>query len=184
MKEALELFKINIINSMKLNNKGKKKTGPLFLGIFLFTLIIVFFTYSFMVEQFLKKHEISYLLFPAFVGMGMIIMLMITTYKARGALFGFKDADLLFSMPIHESSILTYKIMNMMMFNYIVSLLTVVPASITYAMFESVSPLYPLFVLIIFLLAPLMPTLVSALFGYVIGYVSSRSKHRSIIETF
>ena len=184
MKEALELFKINIINSMKLNNKGKKKTGPLFLGIFLFALFIVFFTYSFMVEQFLKKHEISYLLFPAFVGMGMIIMLMITTYKARGALFGFKDADLLFSMPIHESSILTYKIMNMMMFNYIVSLLTVVPASITYAMFESVSPLYPLFVLIIFLLAPLMPTLVSALFGYVIGYISSRSKHRSIIETF
>ena len=184
LKTTLELFKVNMINSMKLNDKKKKKTGPLFLGLFLVALFIVFLTYSFMFCQFLHENKITYLIFPAFVGMGMIIMLMITTYKARGALFGFKDADLLFSMPIPESSILSYKILNMMLFNYIVSFLTVVPTSISYALFEPTNGLYIPFVFLTFLLTPLIPTLISGLFGYVIGYLSSKSKHRSIIETF
>ena len=116
--------------------------------------------------------------------MGMIAMLMISTYKARGALFGFKDVDLLFSMPIPESSILAYKITNMMLFNYIISFLTVVPTSIGYALLEPIGATYIPFVFLTFLFAPLIPTLIAGLFGYVIGYLSSKSKHRSIIETF
>lgn len=184
LKTTLELFRINMINSMKLNDKKKKKTGPLFLGLFLVALFIVFLTYSFMFCQFLHENTATYLIFPAFVGMGMIIMLMITTYKARGALFGFKDADLLFSMPIPESSILAYKILNMMLFNYIVSFLTIIPTSISYALFEPINASYIPFVILTFLSTPLIPTLIAGLFGYVIGYLSSKSKHRSIIETF
>lgn len=184
IKTTFELFKVNAINSMKLNDKKRKKAGPLFLVLFLISLFIVFLTYSFMFCKFLKEHEITYLIFPAFIGMGMIIMLMITTYKAKGALFGFKDADLLFSMPIPESSILAYKILNMMLFNYIVSFLTVIPTSISYALFEKIGPLYVPFIIITFLICPLIPTLLSGLFGYIIGYLSSKSKHRSIIETF
>ena len=184
LKTTLELFKINMINSMKLNDKKKKKTGPLFLGLFVVALFIVFLTYSFIFAQFLHENNITYLLFPAFAGMGMIVMLMITTYKARGALFGFKDADLLFSMPIPESSILAYKILNMMLFNYIVSFLTIIPTSISYALLEPINTLYIPFVILTFLLTPLIPTLIAGMFGYVIGYLSSKSKHRSIIETF
>lgn len=184
LKTTLELFKVNAINSLKLNDKKRKKMGPLFLGCFMIALFIAFFVYSFTFSQFLKEYEITYLIFPGFVGMGMIAMLMISTYKARGALFGFKDVDLLFSMPIPESSILAYKITNMMLFNYIISFLTVVPTSIGYALLEPIGATYIPFVFLTFLFAPLIPTLIAGLFGYVIGYLSSKSKHRSIIETF
>ena len=184
LKTTLELFKINMISTLKLNDKKKKKSGPIFLGAFLIALFIVFLTYSFVFAKFLADNEATYLVFPAFAGMGMIVMLMITTYKSRGALFGFKDADLLFSMPIPESSILAYKILNMMLFNYIISFLAIVPTSITYRIFEETGPTYPIFVFIVFLLTPLIPTLIAGLFGYVIGYISSKSRHRSIMETF
>ena len=46
LKTTLELFKVNAINSLKLNDKKRKKMGPLFLGCFMIALFIAFVGYS------------------------------------------------------------------------------------------------------------------------------------------
>jgi len=181
--KALILFKLNVINSLKLNDKKRKTFTPLFFAVFGVILFIAFFQYSFMFANYLKTYNLTKLIFPAFSIMGIIMMLMMSTYKARGALFDFKDSDLLFSMPIPASSILIQKIMNMMLFNYIICFFTLIPTSIVYSNLEHVNNLYWIFVSLIFVFLPFIPTLIAAIFGYIIGYISSRSKRKSFIET-
>lgn len=183
IKKAFILLKINLMTTLNINQKNKKVFAPLFFLGFGIVLFIAFFQYSLMFANYLKTYDLTMLIFPAFSIMGMIMMLMMSTYKSRGALFDFKDSDLLFSMPIPESSILAQKIINMMMFNYIITFLTLIPTAIVYNMIEKTPNIYWFFVFLIFIFMPFIPTLISAVFGYIIGYISSKAKRKSFVET-
>lgn len=185
MRETFELLKMNAINSAN-TGKTKGKLGKTFLSLLFCMFFITAFTAAMSICEFFRTEEINsyYLVFPAMIGLGMIYMLLITTYKAKGVLFGFRDIDLLFSMPIKESSILSYKIIDMMTFNYLISFMLFAPTVIVYAMYEHVEnvPMYLLFAAVVLIFIPLTPTLLSGIFGYIIGYISAKSKHKSIVE--
>lgn len=181
LNNILVLLKVNILNSFK-QSKKSKHVKLIYIFLF-FASFIISFSYSIFLTKYLVDNNITQFIFPAYHALGIILMLLMSINKAKGSLFEFKDSDLLFSMPIHEESILIQKVIKMMIFNYLISFLIVIPPSITYSFFVETNYFYWFSNLMVFIFLPIIPTIISALIGYVIGNFSSKLKRKSIFET-
>jgi len=112
-----------------------------------------------------------------------IVTLFYTMFSANGELFGFKDYELVMSLPIPVRTIINSRLINMYIWNTFFTLLVMVPMGIIYALF-AVPPVgfYIIWIAGIFL-ASLIPTVAAALIGAVITAVSSKFRYPSAIST-
>ncbi|WP_416173553.1 putative ABC transporter permease subunit, partial [Clostridium perfringens] len=111
------------------------------------------------------------------------MILFTSIYKAQGILFSFKDYDLLMSLPIKKSDILISKMMHLLVINYFFLLFTLLPPAIIYFKYTTVSPVFFLNLLLVFLALPLIPIVISSVVAFVISYISSRLRHKNLIIT-
>lgn len=181
--KSLKLFFISTKDSLLANKKSNKMRVlfPLFMIALYLLLFVVCFQYSLMFGVTLKEDNLEYVSLIMFYFTSVLVMFMMTSYKSRGALFGAKDTSFLLSLPISNASILFMRIMNMMMFNYFVASLLIIPSSISYMWFNHTVNWPFLFICLIFV--PFIPTMLSCCVGCIIGFTISRSKHKSIIES-
>lgn len=183
IKKTLVLFKVSLMESFKIDKyKSNKKQFlfPILMTFLYIALFIASYQYNLMFMHMMHESGLENVVFMMFNIMAVVAMLMTGIYKARGALFGTRDNELLFSMPIKNESILLMRILNMMFFNYLISSVLVFPSAIAYSMFGKNVNIINLIISYIFL--PFIPTLLSALFGYFMGMTISKSKHKSMIE--
>ena len=182
LRKAFTLFVISLKDSFKANSKpGKMKVlFPIFMVLLYIVLSIVTFEYGLMFCQMLAEENLEYISILMFYLAAVLVMFMMTTYKARGALFGAKDTQFLLSLPIPNSSILTMRILNMMFFNYLIGSLLMIPPTFAYSWFGNDVNWLLLIVGLIFI--PFIPTMLACCVGSIIGLTISKSKHKSIIE--
>ena len=186
MKKTIKLFKITILDSLKTNEFHMKFKNRFLLSFAVFIGALFIFIavgqYAYMALDYLKPKGIQSLIFGGTAVIAIIAMFVTSAYKAKGQIFESKDNDLLFSMPISTSSILLNKIFHMMFFNYLISFFAYFPVAIAYNISTKVYSFYWLNVFLAFVFTPFIPTLFAAMFGYLIGYISSKFKNRSFIE--
>lgn len=115
--------------------------------------------------------------------MSVLFVLFTSIYKAQGVLFGSKDFENLMSLPIKPSVVLTSKMLELLLLNYLFTALVLIPTSIVYFRNASVSPLFFLFMLISILFVPLLPVVVASICAFGLSYISSKTKHKNIILT-
>lgn len=180
--KTFKLFSVSLSDSFKANRKGKASRilFPLFALAVYVCLFVVSMSYSMMFAHSLSENGLEYVSILMFYLAGIVVMLMMTTYKARGALFGAKDTEFLLSLPIPNSSLLTMRIMNMMFFNYLIGSLLVIPPSIVYTFFGG--SINWAFLMLSLIFMPFVPTMFACIFGSIIGFTISKSKYKSIIE--
>ena len=120
MNNVLILLKVQFLSLLKANSQGSKKRkaaglGTLFILGAAFLYMAVVYAIS-MVATFPEgyKHIALYVM-----GILTIIMLMIFGYQSAGGhLFGFKDFDLLMSLPVRKEEVLISKFVSFLMLEY------------------------------------------------------------------
>lgn len=184
------LLKITFINSSGINKFTKEKSKvernkAIFLTITIGASIAILFSMLAVYFKFLAKGLQQFGLLDILLVMGFMastaIILFTSIYKAQGILFSFKDYDLLASLPIKKSDILISKMMYLLVINYFFSLFTLLPPAIIYYRYTSISPLYFINLILVFLASPLVPIVVASILAFGISYISSRLRYKNLI---
>lgn len=178
------LFGINkALHSRDLKEKSKLKRQ-----IALFAFVAVVFVglsviYNLAFAWALQELGGSFKLLPGgMLAVASMITLMTSIYKTNGTVFGFKDYDMIMSLPLKKWHIIASKVA----FVYIISFLTfavvMVPAGVIYGIFAGAGFLYYLMFVIVLPFAPLIPLVVGLFLGALITYATSRFKKSNIFS--
>lgn len=162
------------------SSKFKKMLLPISLFILL-GFSVGFYAYG-IAEQ-LKPLNLTFIMLTIFLTGVTIFTFMEGIYKSQGILFDSKDNDLLFSLPIKRSSILTVRIIKLLLFEYLYNLMFFLPAIVVYVYFETPSISFYLITFLITILIPIIPTIVACFLGYIIKLVSSKVPSKKVIQT-
>lgn len=186
MKTLLSLLKINLFNTFNINKilKNKKNTFFyillfIFLGIYLGGLS-AYYAWSF-ANALNKFGMISFMLIIFFI-FTTFTTFIFTIYSAKSGLFNSNDNDMLLSMPISSNTILASRLLSLIISNLLTSLLLMAPALIVYALKVDVTFSYYIFAVLVFLMIPVIPTILACIVGYVIAYFTSKSNSKNWIE--
>lgn len=181
LKNELDIFKFN---------KSNKKRGPI--KTILMTILVMYILaallfsvvfYAYMIAEPLSKLNLTYVAVALFYMVTVIMTFIGGINKSQGALFTAKDNDMLFAMPIKKRDILTARFMQLMFFEYIWTFMIMVPAIGVYSYFEHPAMSFYFVSLLMLLLLPIIPLLLSTVFGYLIQLLSSKSKRRTLART-
>ncbi|MEG1559466.1 MAG: hypothetical protein RRY79_01145 [Clostridia bacterium] len=112
------------------------------------------------------------------------VMLIDTLFTAGSVLFSFTDFDTLMALPIKKSTLVFSRILTLYFNNLFFSVFLMLPALIAYVLYTPVFPLFFVYYLLCFFLAPLIPIAVGTLPGILIGVITSRFKYKNILKIF
>ena len=172
------------MNLFKYSFKNKSKFKKILLPIILFLLIgYSIGTYAYLLAKPLKEVNLTYVMLSMFMFLVTILTFTEGIYKSQGILFESKDDDLLFSLPIKKQTILFVRLLKILLFEYIYNLMFILPAFIIYIYFENPSINFYLLSILMTFLIPIIPTIISCFIGYIIKFVSSKSKSKKIVQT-
>ncbi len=191
MTNFLSLIKVqllSVLGSNKLKTKDKKaKAG--FAGIALMLLIIggamVFFgyTYSKIFAMAFAQTGGDEKLIPLMIAISCLISFMFSFYMAGSALFGFKDYDMLMSMPLKPSEIVLSKFCVLYISDLFFALTIVLPSLFVYnGAIATITFAQVVCALAMIILSPLLPLTLSCVIGIVVYYISSKFRRKNIIQ--
>lgn len=167
--------------SMFRGSRRKKPLSPIaWLGVgllFLYVLGCMFFLFGMLwvslCEPFYRL-GLSWLYF-AMVGVVTVAVCFIgSVFTAQKQLYSARDNELLLSMPIAPAAILTSRMLMLLLLNYLIEALIVLPAAFVWAYSLPVSFAGAAIFILAFLLLPLLPLTLSCAFGWLLEAVSSR----------
>lgn len=103
-----------------------------------------------------------------------------SVFITQSQIYSAKDNELLLSMPIKTSDILLSRLLSLLMFNYGIELIVIIPGAIAYIVNGQVTVGGSIFFILGFLLLPLLILTLSAIFGWLIAYVNSKLGNNNI----
>ena len=169
----------NFLNYEKRKNKSKKLFTVL-ASILLLYLAGVAVLYAFLLCSSLKSAGLLDYIIPLIVVINTVLILFTSIFKAVPTIFQGKDTERLLAMPISLSAVITSKILSLLTFEYITSAFIFIPFGAAYAYFAKPSLLfYPIY-LFVYLISPLFPVAVSAVFGFGIALLTTKTKNKNI----
>lgn len=189
MNKLIPLLKIHILNLFGLNhlrytnNKKEKRKSICFFILMIFVTIILAstsFSYSLLIGWGVPDSRVLPNLAMAVTS---ILILFTTIYKSSNTLFVFRDYDIILSLPIKISTVVTSRILILYGTNLAFTLLIMVPAMIAYCMITSAPVLFYLLFLLTLFLIPLFPITIATIISTTITFVSSKFKRTPIVST-
>lgn len=186
--KTISLLKAALSQDMNMFKYGTKRNSSKFkkilFPIFLFTIVCISIgTYAYMIGEKLAPYHLTYIMLSMFIIVVTLLTFIEGIYKSQGILFEAKDNDLLFSLPIKKSQILFVRIVKLLLFQYLYNLMFLLPAFIVFIYFEKPGISFYLISILMTILIPMIPTIISSLLGYVIKLTSSKFKSKKIIQT-
>lgn len=109
-----------------------------------------------------------------------LLTLILTFMKCNGTLFGMKDYDFIMSMPVSSQTVILSRLFSVYLFNFLVNILLIVPASIVYVIFTGAGLPAILMLFLSLFLAPLVPMMAAAAIGAVIMAVAARLRRKNL----
>ena len=187
MSKFLQVTKINILQTFQSNKNNnskykseRRKKGLKTLGIIAIVGYIMWYI-SFLTRA----------LLPGFIAMGkplyiIAFLFMICSvyifftniFRIKSILFDFKDYDLLMSLPLKRSSIITSKIVSLYIVNLLYALIIMIPGYISYVTMVDM-PNDLIFFLLLFTI-PIIPLLASSIIGIIITWITSFFRNKNV----
>lgn len=184
MKKFLSLMKASSkgqLNLFKIKSLGKFNTA--FIGLLFVCVLFTAYSYAEIIMNPLHEVNLAYIGISLFSFAIVIALVVEGIYKAQGIIFEAKDNDLLFSMPIKKSYILTSRILKMLIFTYLWDFVFLGPCLLKYVMLVDPPVSFYLLSLLYFLLLPLIPLVIALIVGYVIKTISISFKRKRLVQT-
>ena len=111
-----------------------------------------------------------------------LLVFFLGAFSAKASVFRTEGYDILCSLPIPSWMIVLSRFVRLYAQSLAVTLVTMAPALVGYGIRSRGGAGFWLSAAIGVLAAPLLPTAAAALFGAVVAVVSSRAKHKSLVE--
>lgn len=172
------------MNLFKYKGKSNNTITKFLLPILLFS--IVCFSLGSLIYDLatnLSKINLTYIM----ISLSLIITSFLTLIegigKTQSMLFDCRDNDILFSLPIKRSTILFVRIIKLLIFEYLFNLMFLLPTFIVYIIFENPGIRFYFLSILIFILIPIIPTIIACFIGYFIKLITSKMKSKNIIQT-
>lgn len=178
------ILKNNLINTYKLRSVSKKKLSLIIFMIFyIFSSMFMMFSNFFesIYDTFSKINLSNYYLVIIFT-FSSIFSFFFTIFSSKNALFENKDNDLLFSLPVKSKTILLSRLSSVLIYNFAISLFMIIPGIYVYLVKSTITINSIFIILVLTLFSSFIPTILSCLFGYLIAFITSKSKNKNIVE--
>lgn len=175
------------VSSLLGNGKGKtsSKGRTVLLGIvylYLFACVIFLsFTMALTLGAVLVSNGASWLYFAIFTLASLSVLFFLSIFETKSELFDCKDNELLLSMPIPETALVISRTAVVLLFNYLVEALVMIPAVIVYAVISH-DALGVIGSLVISAVLPLLATALASGVGYLVALVSKRLRKSSLLS--
>ncbi len=189
MKQVWTLTRMQLGSAFEFLNmkrsKNRKKnisvTTILVLGFLMFTFLSG--TYSFMMGTALRSFGELDVLPGLFMAVTCLMILFTSIYKVKGVLFGFKDYDIVMSLPVKSWVVVASRLMLLYLINMVFVLAFLVPNHIIYGIMAKPSPAFYVLSMISLLFVPIIPIIIASILGVIIAVISAGFKHSNIIHT-
>lgn len=186
MSNLVLLLKTDLIRTFKLNKlkKSNRFKSILTALLIVFIAVYIFFamgSYTYLGIKYFQQYGLEKYVLPIVYFLCGFTIFYTTIYRAKSYLFNADDT--LFAMPIKPSTILTSRVITLICLSYFVSTIIFVPAAITYGYMLKLGVSYYIFAFLGFLFMPFVPNILGSIFGYFIGYVTSKMGNKRIFET-
>lgn len=178
------VFKNSFVNTYKLRSLTKRK-------ILLILLLVIYVAASIfmMLNEFfdgvyktLSQINLNHYYLTIIFSITSIFSFFFTIFSAKNALFENKDNDLLFSLPIRKTTILFSRLSSILLYNFFLGLFIIIPGICVYVTNASLSIHTFIIISLLTLFSSVIPTVLSSLFGYLIAFITSKSKNKNLIE--
>lgn len=178
------LFKTSVVNTFKFKKmSNKKKILISLLVIYVgFSLIFTIFSVLNTIFNTLSEANLtSYYLIILFA-LTSLFTFFFTIFSAKSCLFDNKDNNLLLSLPIKKTTILLCRLLIITGYNFILSLFFLIPGVGIYLTNVNGGVVFYISIVLMIIALPIIPTILSSLFGYLVAYITSRVRRKNIIE--
>lgn len=189
MKQVLILTRMQLGTALEFLNIGRNTNRKknlsvitvLVLGCALFGFISG--NYSFMMGMAMKQFGELDVLPGFFMATTSIIVLITSIYKAKGVLFGFKDYDIVMSLPVKASYIVASRLLLLYTINMIFCIGFLVPSYVVYGILAKPAITFYINGVIALVFVPLIPMILASIVGVILGYISSKFKYSNAMNT-
>ncbi|MBU3160406.1 hypothetical protein KPL37_11680 [Clostridium frigoris] len=170
------------VNTFRYENDKNKKNKMVIFAFAMTITVIMMVVYCFMMAYGLGSIGLSGIIPGYAFTITSLIVMLFTIFKASGTLFAFKDYDMLMSLPVKTTTVITSRFLLMYEMNVLFCILVMLPMGTAYGMFAHPQILfYVLWVISIFV-TPLVPMTIAAALGAIISAISSKFKHTNMIN--
>lgn len=182
--KALARYTANSSNKKKNGKKSSFNSPAVYLALLAFVGVVfafMFYNMFSMMAPMLATSGFSWLYFLYVMGASFVISTIGCIFLSLSQLYEAKDNELLLSMPIPPRSILFCRMLPLYAQNLLFCALVQVPAFAAYATNASVSVSLVVSQIVILLLVPLLSLSVSCVLGWLIAFVTSRTRHKNVV---
>ena len=110
-----------------------------------------------------------------------IMVLFTTIYKVKGTIFGFKDYDMVMSLPVSNSQIVASRLILLYSINIVFVLIIMIPMMVAYGILVQPGIQFYVFSIILLFFIPLIPIIIAAFLGTALTYLSMRFRYSNIV---
>ncbi len=187
MKKIMRLVSVQIWallgDMLSLGDTKRKRPKVLYLGIILFVTVMggVAFFYCYMIGKGLLLYDGIELLPPLIMAVTSIIILMTTVFKIKGTIFGFRDYDMIMSLPVSTAGVVASRVILLYCVNFLFVLMIMVPMMTAYGILVKPDIFFYLTGTIAMFFVPLVPIILASVLGTLVTFAASRFRHSNLV---
>ena len=179
------LIRAQLINFFPINEirepRNKKQSSVVIASFGIITLAIFFCVYNIMTAKTLVQVGQQELIPAYMVAVSSFSILFLTIFYSNGILFGSRDIEMLLSLPLKSSDIISSKFMFMYLLNFLIGFIFMLPGGIVWVLNGSLNVLQIILYFISMIFVPLIPMCIAACMGMIVVAVSSYFKRKNVI---
>ena len=177
MSSDMSLFKIKAKNN---SSRSNKLILPIFITL---CFMMAVWTYGNILMDSLMEVHMDFVFIPLSVFLFAILLLAEGIYKSGSLLFNCKDDNLLLSLPISRKTVLFVRVFKFYVFEFLYHSLFLLPILVIYIRYNGASLSFIITSIVMLLLLPIIPIVISCIFGTISSGLASRFKFKKAAQT-
>ncbi len=188
MKKVIRLVSIQLWavlgDMLSIGKNRTKKPKVIYAGVILFTLLMsgISFFYCFLIGYGLKEFNSLNILPTMMMAVTCVIILFTTVFKVKGTVFGFRDYDMVMSLPISTSGIVASRLIILYALNFMFVIIMMIPMMIAYGILANPDIRFYLYTSVGMLFIPLVPVVIASFLGTLIAYAASKFRYSNVLN--
>ena len=191
MKDLILLTKVSLGATFNFNKLFKKRNLRYnikkllgIIGAILVTLIVLAsaYLYSYGIGSILAAFGQVDILPELVMAVVSIFVVVTTISRVKGTLFGFKDYDLIMSLPVAHNVIVASRLLTLYIINLAFTLIIMVPSSIAYIVLVKPGAGFYIYTILSLVFVPIVPMIIGTVLGTIIAYVSSKFRRNNFVN--
>ena len=171
------------LNRLRYSHDSKERSRALLMGVSVGLVGLVLIFYSLLFAAGCVMAGLAGVIPPLVITASSLLTLATTLIKSNGLLFGFKDYDLLLSLPVRSRDVIASRLIALYLLDLVPTVVFAAPALVVYGMAVGAGIVTWILLFFSLLLAPLLPLVIGAFLSGLIALLTARLRRRSVLTS-